>query len=51
MEAGKETPLTSGDAAVSPGKPHSLRLDCVGEYLIPYLNGRLLTGDVADWPN
>ena len=51
MEAGKEITLASGDAAVSPGKPRGLRLDCVGEYLIPYLDGRLLTGDVADWPN
>ena len=50
-EGGKETILASGDATVAAGVPHGLRLDCVGEYLIPYLDGRLLTGDVADWPD
>ena len=50
-EGGKETILASGDATVTARVRHGLRLDCVGEYLIPYLDGRLLTGDVADWPD
>jgi len=50
-DKGAETILASGDTPFLAHKTRGLRLDCVGESLIPYLDGRLLTADVADYPD
>ena len=50
-DQGEETVLAGGDAPVAAHAPRGLRLDCVGEHLIPYLDGRLLTANVSDYPD
>ena len=51
MDGGKETVLASGGMPDVAGAPHGLRLDCVGEHLIAYLDGRLMTPDAVDYPD
>ena len=51
IDQGKETTLASGDTPDAAHVPRGLRLDCVGEHLIPYLDGRLLTANVSDYPD
>lgn len=50
-DGGKETMLASGPYTVGGKAPRGLRLDCVGEHLVCYLNGRLETVvyDYPDW--
>lgn len=51
FDAGKETILASGEAATGGKAPRGLRLDCVGEHLIAYLDGRLVSANVYDYPD
>jgi hypothetical protein len=51
MEAGKETILAGGDTPYAAHAQYGLRLDCVGEHLLAYLDGHLLTPNVCDYPD
>ena len=51
VDGGKEAILANGDTSVCANVPHGLRLDCVGEHLFAYLDGRLLTPDAVDYPD
>ena len=51
VDQGKETVLANGETPYAARRPRGLRLDCVGEHLIAYLDGRLLTANVSDYPD
>ena len=46
-DKGKATTLDSGPLSYA---AHTLRLDCVGEYRVAYLDGKLI-GEVSDYPS
>ncbi len=51
IDEGKETVLASGDTPLAAHAPRGLRLDCVGEHLVCYLDNHLLTANVYDYPD
>ncbi len=50
FDQGKETTLAEGQTTPHAKAPRGLRLDIVGEHLIAYLDGHLLTPIVYDYP-
>ena len=51
LNLGQETILDSGPSGPRGKTPRGLRLDCVGEHLIAYLDGQLVTANVYDYPD
>lgn len=51
FDKGIETVIDHSDVTFATKRPIELRFDCVGEHLIGYVNGHLVSANAADYPN